>query len=313
MRAIGHKIIAMLAQLEDFQKRLWLKKKFVVETNYCITLDRLPEDLYEEIAANESQLAEWKTLFAIDEIGLSIASPAYVAPLTVDFLRANPFLVLDTKFYSAEFKSKILASFDDLADAIDGLLVCSENFHALNLILPHIQGSIKCVYLDPPYNTGNDGFVYKDNYLHSSWLCMLNDRLRLCRESLREDGLIFISIDDIEVTNLRMLMREVFGDNRIENFVWKKSYGGGAKEKHAVTQHEYVLLYGHDKDNVAELWLPPDEAIEKKYYRYRDDNFAVRGPYRLQPLEAAKSMDERKNLVFPIPLPNGGEVRPKRQ
>lgn len=247
MRAIGHKIIAMLAQLEDFQKRLWLKKKFVVETNYCITLDRLPEDLYEEIAANESQLAEWKTLFAIDEIGLSIASPAYVAPLTVDFLRANPFLVLDTKFYSAEFKSKILASFDDLADAIDGLLVCSENFHALNLILPHIQGSIKCVYLDPPYNTGNDGFVYKDNYLHSSWLCMLNDRLRLCRESLREDGLIFISIDDIEVTNLRMLMREVFGDNRIENFVWKKSYGGGAKEKHAVTQHEYVLLYGHDR------------------------------------------------------------------
>jgi len=143
---------------------------------------------------------------------------------------------------------------------------------------------------------------------------MMYPRLFLARQLLREDGVIFVSIDDNEVHNLRMLMNEVFGEeNFIACFVWKKSYGGGAKEKYAVSQHEYVLLYAREIGRLGGLWLPPDPETERRYYKYRDEKYETRGPHRLQPLEAAKSMDKRPNLVFPIPLPGGGEVWPKYQ
>jgi len=136
----------------------------------------------------------------------------------------------------------------------------------------------------------------------------------MARNLLRDDGVIFVSIDDHEVHNLRMLMNEVFGEeNRIENFIWKKSYGGGAKERYAVTQHEYVLLYAKNIEAIESLWLPPDKEAEDKYYKYKDEKLEARGPYRVKPLEATKSMDKRENLVFPIPAPNGTDVWPKRQ
>ena len=90
IRRIAGKIIDFLAQLEDFQKKLWLKKKFVVETQYCITLDRIPEEFYPEIAANDAQREEWVRLFAIDEIKGDLTTPAYSAPLSVQFLKAHP-------------------------------------------------------------------------------------------------------------------------------------------------------------------------------------------------------------------------------
>jgi adenine-specific DNA-methyltransferase len=143
---------------------------------------------------------------------------------------------------------------------------------------------------------------------------MMYPRLFLARQLLRDDGVIFVSIDDHEVHNLSLLMNEVFGEeNFVENFVWKKSYGGGAKEKYAVTQHEYVLLFARSREQLEELWLPPSAEAEQRYYKYRDHRFAERGPYRIKPLEASKSMDRRENLVFSIPHPDGGEVLPKRQ
>jgi hypothetical protein len=128
IRQIAHKIIDFLAQIEDFQKKLWLKKKFVVETNYCVTLDRVPEELYSEIAANDKQREEWVRLFAINEIKGDMFSPAYVEPLTVEFLKANDKLVLDTKFFEDDFKTRLIASIDDYDDQCDGVLVHSDNF-----------------------------------------------------------------------------------------------------------------------------------------------------------------------------------------
>ncbi|MBK6552186.1 MAG: hypothetical protein IPG11_17545 [Flavobacteriales bacterium] len=127
IRRIAHKLTDFLAQLENFQKRLWLKKKFVAETNYCITLDRVPETLYPAIAANAAQKAEWEKLFAIADL------PDYNAkkPLTVAFLKANPYLVLDTAFLSEIEKAELLAALDDLDAQCNGLLVHSENFQAL--------------------------------------------------------------------------------------------------------------------------------------------------------------------------------------
>src|SRR5690606_31491630 len=140
-----------LAQIEDFQKKLWLKKKFVISTNYCITLDRIPEKYYPEIVANQAQLDEWKDLFDV-----------VIPNGSEESLRNEPYLVLDTKFFSEAFKDKLLAEFDNLDEETNGLLINSENFQALNLMQEKYQEKIKTVYIDPPYNTDGDGFCYKD-------------------------------------------------------------------------------------------------------------------------------------------------------
>ncbi len=147
IRSIAHDLIDFLAQLEDFQKKLWLKKKFVVETNYCITLDRVPEELYAEIAKNKEQWEEWQKLGFIEtarerdkkdlrDRGDSDndlfrsgedADDSKIVP-SVAFVKANPFLVLDTKFFSAEFKARLLFSIHNLDEQTDGLLIHSENF-----------------------------------------------------------------------------------------------------------------------------------------------------------------------------------------
>ncbi len=140
IRKIARKIITFLAQIEDFQKKLFLKKKFVVETNYCITLDRVPESMYPEIAANDAQREEWVCLFAIDEItGDDMFTVPYSVPLTVEFLKQNPFLVLDTAFFSTEFKEQLVASIDNLDEKLDGLLIHSENFQAIRLLQQKYQ------------------------------------------------------------------------------------------------------------------------------------------------------------------------------
>ena len=211
MRAIGHKVIAMLAQLEDFQKKLWLKKKFVVETNYCVTIDRVPEELYGQIVANDAQREEWVRLFAIDEIPASLVAPGYSAPLTPDFLKTNPFLVLDTKFFDQVFRTQLLAHFGNLDDQLDGALIHSENFQALNLIQDRYRNQVRCIYVDPPYNTGSDGFAYKDNYQHSSWMSLISDRLSLAQPMLSSSGLGAVHLNDIEIWRLRGIVDSVLG------------------------------------------------------------------------------------------------------
>lgn len=194
IKKIGEKIITFLAQLENFQKKLWLKKKMVVECNYCITLDRVPAELYVDIINNAelkikneksriknvsgwSQIDEWIDLFAIEEIiGESNNTlfgsdkVGFTTPLTVEFIKQNQFLVLDTAFFSEAFKWKLIASIEEFDEKCDGLLINSENFQTLNLLKTRFENQITCVYTDPPYNTGSDGFAYKDGFLHSSWM-----------------------------------------------------------------------------------------------------------------------------------------------
>ena len=187
-----------MASLENFQKKLWLKKKFVTETNYCITLDRVPESLYPQICENEAQRKEWVRLFAIDEIEATSGDmfgegkSAYSEPLTGKFLKENPFLVLDTAFFSEEFKHRLIESIDNIDEQCDGLLINSENFQALELLQEKYKERIKAIYIDPPYNTGDDDFLYKDNYQESSWLSCINDRLKLCTSLYKEGGSIAV-------------------------------------------------------------------------------------------------------------------------
>ena len=140
--AVGGKIIDFLAQIENFQKMLWEKRKFVTETQYCITLGNIALEFYPEIAANEAQWDEWRELLAVDG-----------GDRTEAFLRAHPTLILDTRHFDCDFVDRLLTSYDDLDSRIDGLLLHGDNWQALNLLREQYSGQIACVHIDPPYNT----------------------------------------------------------------------------------------------------------------------------------------------------------------
>jgi len=196
--------------------------------------------------------------------------------------------------------------------AADNQLIQGDNLLALKALLPFYRGRVKCVFIDPPYNTQSAFEHYDDKLEHSQWLSMMVPRLQLLRELLAEDGSIWVTIDDNEAHYLKVLMDEVFGrKNFLTSFIWKKSYGGGSKAKWFVGLHEHVLCYAKNIVQFPEMWLPPDPAAAKKYYKYSDEKLVQRGPYRLQPL-ATTSMDERPNLRYAI-LSNGQEIWPEKQ
>lgn len=264
IKAVGEEIIQMLAGLEDFQKKLWLKKKFVVQSDYCITLDRVPESLYADICANEEQRKEWVRLFAIDEIERDLTTEGYSEPLTERFLEENPHLVLDTAFFNNDFKHRLLESMADIDAQCDGLLVNSENFQALELLQEKYQEQVKCVYIDPPYNTGGDDFLYKDAYQESSWLSCINDRLDLSKRYFKEGGSIAVSIDIKELDKLIGLMDMQLGDeNRKANITVRRASITGAKviNPGLVNISENVVMYSNGQGK----WQPHDAYREKGY------------------------------------------------
>jgi len=241
LRGIAHKIIEFLAQIEDFQKKLWLKKKFVVETNYCITLDRVPEEMYPEIATNDAQREEWVRLFAIDEIKGDLVIPGYSKPLTLEFLNANPHLVLDSRFFDSIFKAALLSSYDDLDAQTDGALIHSENFQALNLLNVRYSGQVSCIYIDPPYNTGPSEIIYKNEYLNSSWLSLMNDRLNISLPLLHTNACCSIAIDDFELAHLCEIADYIFsGFDR--NMVVVNHHPQGGMSHNISRTHEYMLI-----------------------------------------------------------------------
>lgn len=258
IKRIGLKLIDFLAQLEDFQKLLYLKKKFVLQTNYCITLDKVlgikdegtRNWLLERIAANEAQRDEWVQLFAINEIEKDATNPGYTAPLTIEFLRANANLLLDTRFFDREFTARLISALDGLDAALDGFLIHSDNFQALQLLGRRYRDGVKCIYIDPPYNTDSSAIPYKNNYRHSSWITMMYDRLTALQPLLMSDGAIFVSIDKTERTGLEHALDDVFGtDNHIEELIWTQNTANSQLPTYS-TNHEYVEVYARDRRSV---------------------------------------------------------------
>jgi adenine-specific DNA-methyltransferase len=223
-------------------------------------------------------------------------------------------------------------------DETHHLFIEGENLEVLKLLYKSYFGKVKMIYIDPPYNTGND-FIYQDDYsqprraylektgqmdaegnllrtnteasgrFHSDWLSMMYPRLFLARQLLREDGVIFVSVDDNEVHHLRLLMNEIFGEeNLIAEIIWKNKYGPGAYTKGFASLHEYILCYSRGMIESIESRLS-EEEIEA--YNQRDDKYPTRGGYVTQPL-ATKSKDDRPNLVYPIEY-QGQTIWPDKQ
>ena len=244
LRRIAGKLIDFLGQLEDFQKKLWLKKKFVVETHYCITLDRIPTNFYPEIAANNAQREAWVNLFSIDKLA------GYAEPLSVAFLQANQSLVIDTSFFPTQIVDQIISLQEHLDDSLIGIMVHSDNFHALGLAQRRFNQTIKSIYIDPPYNTDSSSIPYKNNYKHSSFATLMRDRIAACHPLLRKDGAIFVSIDKTERTILEYALDEVFGaENHIEELIWTQATANSQLPNYS-TNHEYVEVYASDRASV---------------------------------------------------------------
>ena len=253
VRHVADKIITFLAQIEDFQKQLWLKKKFVLETQYCVTLDRVPKTLYSEIAANKAQHDEWLKLCAIDEIegDLANGNTGYTNPLTIEFLKTNPHLVLDTRHFGCDFTDRLLAALSDdapLEEQLDGLLVHGENFQALNLLKGRYQGQVNCIYIDPPYNTSASEILYKNNYKHSSWASLIESRLHISKSLLNNSGVLSFAIDDEELLIAIAVLEKSFPNYDIQKAVVNHYPGSGSGRGNISSTHEYNL-FAVPKDN----------------------------------------------------------------
>lgn len=234
LREVAHKLIAFLAQTEEFQKKLWLKKKFVVDTQWLVTLDKVPAELYPQIEANDAQWAEW------EKLGFVAAKAK-----RKELLKPDSKLVLDTQFFDADFTAQLLEYVSNITgnldDATDGVLVYSENFQALNLMQERYREQVKCIYIDPPYNTGNDDFPYKDSYQHSSWMSMMLDRAQMAKNLQAPDGLFSVQIGDEEIANVRLLLDNCFAERKNSSVVRR-----GIKNVQAQFKDIDRLSLGHD-------------------------------------------------------------------
>ena len=233
-RLIATELIGFMAQLEDFQKKLWLKKKFVVQCDYCITMDRIPDELKPEVLQNQAQLDEWKK-YEID-----------VDPKTVD-KNALDARMVDTKFFDERFKAKLLCYFTDLDDQCDGLLIHSENFGALNLIHERFREQVKCVYIDPPYNAQSSEILYKNTYKDSSWLSLLENRITSSKDLVSSEGVYYVAIDEIEQEVLGRLISFEFPSKK-KICVSVIHNPRGQQGKNVSYKHEFLyIVYPSDE------------------------------------------------------------------
>ena len=216
------------------------------------------------------------------------------------------------------------------AEKSENMIIRGDNLEALKALLPRYEGKVRCIYIDPPYNTGNEGWVYNDNVndprikkwlgevvgregedlsRHDKWLCMMYPRLKLLQRLLAEDGVIFISIDDIEAQNLKAICDEIFGRNNfISNFIWQKVDSPNDNKVAITPDHEYIIAFAK---NIVKLALSPMPApgivaaygqCDGQGRRYRDRLLKKNGRNSLR--------KDRPTMFFPLTAPDGTDVYP---
>jgi len=293
IKAIAYKIIDFIAQFEDELVKIWNKPKFALNSNYIITLDKIIGAKTSEVSQTsevspagtmwkrlakhkgmKDQLAEWQELGMVDKkfkLDLILEKNLLKEP-------ANPqyqYLPLDTKYFK-DLELDILALFDDtstgsgqgLDAALDGWLIHSENYQALNTLLPKFRERVKCIHIDPPYNTDTSGFLYNNNYKHSSWLTMMENRIKESLYFLTRDGSFLCHIDENEYERLHLLLEQLSIPDA-GTITWDKrnpmNSGSGI-----ATQHEYIVwrtkqtspIYLRN-ESVLEMLKVARELVEK--------------------------------------------------
>ena len=239
LRSIALELITFLAQLEDFQKKLWLKKKFVVSSHYCITLDRVPEALWPEVVANAEQWARWKQLGVWDGD----------VPGTLEDLKAAQYRMVDTSLFDVEIVHKLVAHIEDIDASVNGLLINGDNFQGLSLLQEKYRERVNCIYIDPPYNTDASAIIYKNGYKDSSWLSLLQTRLDLAKRLMQEDALISVAIDDQEASPLVQVLDSTF-EKQVGVAVVKSNPQSRKTKGKFSPVHEYAFFYGKSEKSL---------------------------------------------------------------
>jgi Adenine specific DNA methylase Mod len=225
LKDIAFKIIDFVSQFEDELVKIWNKPKFVKNSNYVITLDRLEKfgekgiEIIQMLLSHENiqkQIEEWKELGIVDD-DFSVEN-VIKSDLSGKHLANNyKFLPIDTKYFK-DLEIEILGLFDDLDNALDGWLIKSENYQALNTLLPKFKEKVQTIYIDPPFNLeSSDQFLYRTNYKDSTWATLLENRLRLAKDWLNEKGSIFVRCDYNGNWIVRCVMDEIFGKENFRN------------------------------------------------------------------------------------------------
>lgn len=210
IQKFAKKIIAFISQFEDELVRVWNKPKFVLNSNYVITLDKLSDEIINKIANHpnlQEQIKEWIELGIVEE--------------GFDFNKRDnkkhKYLPIDTKYFK-DLELDILALFDNLDEALDGRLIHSENYQALNTLLPKYKEKVQTIYIDPPFNLDStDQFMYRTNYKDANWATLLENRIRLSKKWLKDSGSIFVRCDYNGNWIIRPLMNVIFGEDNFKN------------------------------------------------------------------------------------------------
>ncbi|WP_270960744.1 site-specific DNA-methyltransferase [Campylobacter upsaliensis] len=304
VKKIAHTLIDKIAAFEDELKALWLKPKFAKNVHYVFSLDVIKthtkesETLLKELFKDSNfkkQIKEWQDLKLVEE------------GFKLEDIKNYAFLPLDTKYLSEKNVYKLLSAFENLDAVLNGELVKADNFQALNSLLPKYQNKIDLIYIDPPYNTGNDGFIYTDKFNQSSWLAMMNNRLELAREFLKDSGSIFISIDDNEQARLKILCDEIFGEgNFMANIIWEKVFSAVNLRKDFSPNHDFISVYSK---NIDKTLLNPLPRTEEANARYKNPDNDPRGIWTSGDMSVGPAVEAN---IYEITLPSGRKILPPK-
>lgn len=319
VRQVGLQIIDLLATLEDFQKTLWEKKKLVLQTRYVITLDRLAHHAPDWLAAHidtiiATQRQEWQALGLGDfpdaaacrqETPGDLASPAQTRYLP---------LPVDTAHFGDDFKWSLLAAVsaaENVDEALDGVAIRSDNWQALNSLQAKYREQVKCVYIDPPYNTDAGPIDYKNGYRNASWISMMENRMELGRRLMRDDGVLCCTIDDYEQKPLGILLERIFGETAIAGVVSIRiNPSGRPKPSGFGVAHEYAFFVQNSKDGQLDK-IERNEA-QKKRYKEVDSNgsfmwelFRKRG--------SGSERADRRTMYYPLYVHEGAVRVPQME
>lgn len=279
LKQIAFTIIDLIADFENELKAIWLKPKFAKNTHYVFSIDTIKtyannadeilKSIYKDVKFKE-QIAEWKELnFINDEFDIKFIND-----------EKYKFLPLDTKYLSEENYFKLLESFENLDEILNGELVKADNFQALNSLMPKYQGKIDLIYIDPPFNTGSD-FDYKDKFQDSTWLSLMHNRLELAKEFLSDKGSFYLHLDHNANYRGRELLNEVFGEENFRNEItWyysnKMANSGNSFAKNTETILNTsktcdFIFYRQKELRDKPVLLSKREGRDGKNMRARDD------------------------------------------
>ncbi len=281
VRAIAGELIDFMAQIENFQKKLWLKKKFVVQCDYCLTMDLVPQELHAEVLVNERQLEEWRKMN------------------TTDASRITDARMVDTRFFDESFKSRLLEAIENIDERCDGVLIHSDNWQALRFLKNSKSNSIKCVYIDPPYNTNASEIIYKNGYKHSSWISLMHDRLLESKSLMSDDAIIEVAIDDYELRYINLVLDDIFEASNFISNIAILTNPKGRDQDYVAQAHDYTLMYAKNKKHVKTYCFTLTESEKNKKYKKKLNGLNVR-ELPLKRTGSEKYREDRPYMYFPF-------------